>query len=81
MEELASESRVGSKGELFPSKEIRKKLGLNPYTRVIYRVSDGRLIVEPIPNLEDLLTHPSEIEVTQDELETERRSHSKKAER
>lgn len=78
---MISESRVGSKGELFPSKEIRKKLGLNPRTRVIYRVEDGKLIVEPVPSLDDLLAQPPEIEVTQEELESERRELSRKAER
>ncbi len=81
MDEIVSESRVGSKGELFPSKEIREKLGLNPRTRVIYRVENGRLIVEPIPSLDELLSQPPELEVTQEELETERRSTSRKVEK
>jgi bifunctional DNA-binding transcriptional regulator/antitoxin component of YhaV-PrlF toxin-antitoxin module len=78
---MVSESRVGSKGELFPGKEIREKLGLSPHTRVIYRVEDGRLIVEPVPSLDDLLTQTPEIEITQEELDAERRELSRKAER
>ena len=35
------EGRVGSKGELFPPKEIRERLGLKPHTKVIYRVEEG----------------------------------------
>jgi hypothetical protein len=27
-----------SKGKLFPHKEIRKKLGLRPYVKVLYKV-------------------------------------------
>ena len=46
---------MGSKGELFPPKEIREKLGLKPHMRVLYRIKDGKLIVEPIPSIEDVL--------------------------
>lgn len=76
-----SESRVGSKGELFPSKEIREKLGLKPHTRVIYRVVDGRLVIEPVPDLKDLLCEPPELEITQDDLEKDRRKLSRESER
>ena len=49
------QSRVGSKEEFFLSKEIREKLKLNAYTRVIYTIEAGRLIVEPIPSLKEVL--------------------------
>jgi AbrB family looped-hinge helix DNA binding protein len=80
MEEITSESRVGSKGELFPNKQIRERLGLKPNTRVIYRVKDGTLIVEPVPNLEDILEEPTLITASPEELENERREQAKKAE-
>jgi bifunctional DNA-binding transcriptional regulator/antitoxin component of YhaV-PrlF toxin-antitoxin module len=76
-----TESHVGSKGELFPSKEIREKLGLKPYTRVIYSVEDGKLIVEPVPSVEDMIDQPPEIEITQDELDADRRELSRRLER
>ena len=47
-----SKSRVGSKGELFPPKEIREKLGLRAHVKVIYKIEEGRLVVEPVPSLE-----------------------------
>jgi len=53
-----AESRVGSKGELFPPKEVREKLGLKLHSKVIYKVEDGRLIVEPVPSLEEVLSEP-----------------------
>ena len=56
--------RVGSKGELFPPKEVREKLGLKPHDRVIYRVEKGRLVVEPIPRLEDVLEEPPGVKVS-----------------
>ncbi len=73
-------SRVGSKGELFPPKEIREKLGLHAHTRVIYKVEDGRLIVEPIPSLEEVLKEPPLLEVTLEEFHKFRKELSQKAE-
>jgi AbrB family looped-hinge helix DNA binding protein len=77
---LTSESRVGSRGELFTTKEIREKLGLKPNTKVVLRVEDGRLVVEPIPSLEQLLAEPPQVEATAMEDEAERRRLSGEAE-
>lgn len=74
------EGRVGSKGELFPPKEIRDKAGLKPACKVVYKVEGGRLIVEPIPRLEDLLAEPSMVEITLAEFRKFRHQLSKKAE-
>ena len=74
------ESRVGSKGELFPPKEMREKLGLKACTKVLYKVDSGRLIVEPIPTVKELLTRKATVEITLDEFHKERKSLSKLAE-
>ncbi|MBS7653448.1 MAG: AbrB/MazE/SpoVT family DNA-binding domain-containing protein [Candidatus Bathyarchaeia archaeon] len=74
------ESRVGSKGELFPPKEIREKLGLHAHKKVLYRVEDRRLIVEPVPSLEEMLREPPHVEVTIEEFHKLRRELSQKAE-
>ncbi|MEM2994922.1 MAG: AbrB/MazE/SpoVT family DNA-binding domain-containing protein [Candidatus Bathyarchaeia archaeon] len=74
------ESRVGSKGELFPPKEIREKLGLQAGEKVVYRVEDGRLVVEPVPKLEDVLREPSLVELTLEEFHGFRREFSRKVE-
>ncbi len=74
------ESRVGSKGELFPPKEIRQRLGLKPHTKVIYRVEDGKLIVEPVPNIEDVLEEPTPVEITLEEFHEFRKKLSGMAE-
>ena len=76
-----SVGRVGSKGELFPPKELRERLDLRPHRRVLYRESDGVLIVEPVPSVEELLRKPPKVEVTIEELSELRRELSKKAER
>ena len=74
------QSRVGSKGELFPSKEIREKLKLNAHTKVIYKIEAGRLIVEPIPSLQEVLEENSPVEITLEEFQKQRKDLSMKAE-
>jgi bifunctional DNA-binding transcriptional regulator/antitoxin component of YhaV-PrlF toxin-antitoxin module len=73
-------SRVGSKGELFPPKEIREKIGLRAHTKVIYKIEEGRLVVEPVPSLEEVLKEPSAVETTLEELHRLRKELSRKAE-
>jgi len=73
-------SRVGSKGELFPPKEIRKKLGLKTHTKVIYKIESGKLIVEPVPTLEEVLKESPTIEITLEEFHKHRKELSKKTE-
>ena len=73
-------SRVGSKGELFPSKEIREKLKLNAHTKVIYKIEAGRLIVEPIPSLKEVLEEKPSVEITFEEFHKQRKELSTKAE-
>lgn len=75
-----TESRVGSKGEIFPPKKMREELGLRPHARVRYKVEDGRLIVEPIPSLHDVLKEPLAFEVSLAELKKFRNELSQKAE-
>jgi len=77
---LIAIGRVGSKGELFPPKEIREKLGLRPHVKVIYRVEKERLIVGPIPSIEDVLKEPCEVEVTLEEFHRFRKKLSHEAE-
>jgi len=73
-------SRVGSKGELFPPKEIREKLGLKPHSTIIFRVEDNKLVVEPIPRLEEVLKEPPLVEITLEEFHRYRRELSQRAE-
>jgi len=73
-------SRVGSKGELFPPKEIRERLGLHAHTKVIYKIEQGRLVVEPVPSLEEVLKETPSIEITLEEFHKLRKELSRKAE-
>jgi AbrB family looped-hinge helix DNA binding protein len=73
-------SRVGSKGELFLPKEIREKMGLHAHTKVIYKIEEGRLMVEPVLSLEEVLKEPPAVETTLEEFHRLRKELSKKAE-
>ncbi len=77
---MSIEGRVGSKGELFPPKELREKIGLKPHMKVIYRVQDGKLIVEPIPSIEDVLKEPKPVKISVEEFYKFRKELSKSAE-
>ena len=77
---MGIEGRVGSKGELFPPKELREKIGLKPHMKVIYRVQDGKLIVEPIPSIEDVLKEPKPVKISVEEFYKFRKELSKSAE-
>jgi AbrB family looped-hinge helix DNA binding protein len=74
-----SESRVGSRGELFTTKEIREKLGLKPGGKVLMKVEGGKLVVEPVLVLTEVLSEPPAIEITLAEDEG-RRALSKETE-
>jgi len=73
-------SRVGLKGELFPPKKIRERLGLHPHVRVIYKIEGGRLVVEPVPSLEEVLKETPSLEITLEEFHKLRKELSRKAE-
>ena len=65
---------------MFLPKEIREKLGLRAHVKIIYKIEDGRLVVEPVPSLEDVLKEPPSVEVTLEEFHGFRRELSRKAE-
>lgn len=75
-----TKSRVGSKGELFPPKAIREKLGLHAHTKITYKVEGERLLVEPIPSLKEVLNETQPVEITPEEFHKFRKKLSQKAE-
>jgi bifunctional DNA-binding transcriptional regulator/antitoxin component of YhaV-PrlF toxin-antitoxin module len=64
--------KVGSKGELFPPKEIREQINLKAGQSVVYRILNGRLIVERIQTLDEILEQPSKVIISFDEIKKER---------
>lgn len=49
---------MARRGSSSPPKAIGEKLGLKAQAKVIYKVEDGRLVVEPVPSIEEVLTEP-----------------------
>lgn len=55
LEKMAERKKVGSKGEIIPSKRLRQKLELKPGALVEIRVEGQSLIVKPVMDpLEEL---------------------------
>ncbi len=61
--------KVGKKGEIYTTKTIRKltKIRVGGYVKA--EVIEGKLILEPVKTVEDLLKKPKKIELTVEEFE------------
>ncbi len=67
-----SVGKVGSEGDLFPPKEIRLQAGLIEGQKVVYRVVNGRLIVEKLFSPEEILKKSSKVIVSFEEIKRDR---------
>ena len=67
-EKIKAMGKVGLKGELYPSKEVREFVGLKPGEKVLYIVTNEKLDVIPLRNL---LKHYEEdgVKISLDEFE------------
>ena len=69
--------RVGKRGEIYTRSDIREKVGIKPGGLVKARVEDHRLVIEPIPTVEEMLEQtivelsPSEAEKLSEEAQKE----------
>lgn len=52
------ESKVGSKGELFLTKDLREKLGWKAGDPIFFEIQNQTLIIRRIPDLLELLEAP-----------------------
>jgi len=68
--------KVGSKGELFPPKDIMEKLGLRPGSIVSYGIEGNKLIVETVPTLEKAFSKSKSIKITLNEFKRLRKIQS-----
>jgi len=50
--------KVGKRGEIYTSKELRLKVGIKEGGIVRAIVEEGRLIIEPIPRIEEVIQRP-----------------------
>jgi len=53
-----TEVKIGKRGEIYTTKDIRRKTGLMPEGKAIARIDDGRLIIQPKPTALMLLEKP-----------------------
>ncbi len=56
--------KIGSKGEIFPPKEIRKKLGLEPHQPILLYIHQDQLIVRKIHSIEEILNAPTKTKIS-----------------
>jgi len=56
--------KIGSKGEIFPPKEIRKRLGLEPNQPILLYIHQDQLIVRKLHSIEDLLNTPTKTKIS-----------------
>jgi len=69
--------KVGKKGEIYTTKEIREKTGIKEGSSVVAYIIDGMLIIEPIPDINEKIKRcviklsPEEIERISEEAQIE----------
>ena len=56
--------KIGSKGEIFPPKEVREYLGLKKNQNILMKVYSNRIIVQKIDSLEEILSKPTDIKIS-----------------
>ncbi len=56
--------KIGSKGEIFPPKNIRKKLGLTHDQPIIMSVHNNKLIIRKLHSLEEILKEPAKLKIS-----------------
>lgn len=49
---------VGKRGEIYTDEKLRRAAGIKKGGRVRATATKGRLVIEPLPSLEDLLKGP-----------------------
>lgn len=61
--------KVGKKGEIFTSADIRKRANIKEGGKVKANVVGNKLIIEAIPSIQELLRRPPVIRTTTREIE------------
>jgi bifunctional DNA-binding transcriptional regulator/antitoxin component of YhaV-PrlF toxin-antitoxin module len=60
---------VGKRGEIYTDEKLRKKVGIRKGGRVRATVVDGKLIIEPIDTLEEIIRRRPLVSVSPDKAE------------
>jgi len=62
--------KVGKKGEIYTSSSLRRALAIKPGSRLVARVvGEGKLLVEVVPTIEDLLKRAKKVRLSAEEVE------------
>lgn len=56
--------KVGSKGEIFPPKEVREAMGLEKNQQIILTIHDKQLIIRKLYSMEELLAQPPKVVIS-----------------
>ena len=56
--------KIGSKGEIFPPKAIRKKLGFEPDQPILLYIHKDQLIVRKLHSIEEILNSPPKTKIS-----------------
>ena len=56
--------KIGSKGEIFPPKAIREKLGFEPDQPILLFIHEDQLIVRKLHSIEELLNSPPKTRIS-----------------
>ena len=61
--------KVGKKGEIFTSADLRKRANIKEGGKVKADVVDNKLIIQAIPSIEEILKRPPVMRTTTKEIE------------
>ena len=56
--------KIGSKGEIFPPKAIREKLGFEPDQPILLFIHKDQLIVRKLHSIEEILNSPPKTKIS-----------------
>jgi AbrB family looped-hinge helix DNA binding protein len=56
--------KIGTKGEIFPPKEVREKLGLLQNQPIIMTVHGDQLIIRKLHSIESILEQPAKVTIS-----------------
>jgi len=72
--------KIGSKGEIFPPKEVREELGLEKNQPIILTIHNNLLIIRKLYSIEELLAQPTKVTISMHAWKQFRKQLSKDAE-
>ncbi len=62
--------KVGKRGEIYTTAELRNILKLKPNSIVLARIIDeGKVVIEVVPTLEELLKKPKKVKLSIEDVE------------